>query len=73
MLLYLILYFDLQHCYSLRTFTGHSASVMSLDFHPKKDDFICSCDGDGEIRYWNITNGSCAAVFKVLFFFMVYK
>ncbi|XP_022929684.1 transcriptional corepressor LEUNIG-like isoform X1 [Cucurbita moschata] len=52
------------HCYSLRTFTGHSASVMSLDFHPKKDDFICSCDGDGEIRYWNITNGSCAAVFK---------
>ncbi|KAG7029777.1 Transcriptional corepressor LEUNIG, partial [Cucurbita argyrosperma subsp. argyrosperma] len=37
---------------------------MSLDFHPKKEDFICSCDGDGEIRYWNITNGSCAAVFK---------
>ncbi|GJX36996.1 transcriptional corepressor LEUNIG-like protein isoform X2 [Tanacetum coccineum] len=28
----------------------HSASVMSLDFHPNKDDLICSCDGDGEIR-----------------------
>ncbi|GMQ03276.1 hypothetical protein CsSME_00049147 [Camellia sinensis var. sinensis] len=50
--------------YSLRTFTGHSASVMSLDFHPNKDDLICSCDGDGEIRYWSINNGSCARVLK---------
>ncbi|XP_057505079.1 transcriptional corepressor LEUNIG-like isoform X2 [Actinidia eriantha] len=50
--------------YSLRTFTGHSASVMSLDFHPNKDDLFCSCDGDGEIRYWSINNGSCARVFK---------
>lgn len=50
--------------YSLRTFTGHSASVMSLDFHPNKDDLICSCDGDGEIRYWSINKGSCARVFK---------
>uniref|UniRef100_A0A2P2MDY7 Transcriptional corepressor LEUNIG n=1 Tax=Rhizophora mucronata TaxID=61149 RepID=A0A2P2MDY7_RHIMU len=38
---------------------------MSLDFHPKKDDLICSCDGEGEIRYWSITNGNCAGVFKV--------
>ncbi|KAJ4749514.1 Transcriptional corepressor leunig-like protein [Rhynchospora pubera] len=50
--------------YSLRTFTGHSASVMSLDFHPNKDDLICSCDGDGEVRYWSINNGSCIRVFK---------
>ncbi|KAJ4957815.1 hypothetical protein NE237_024926 [Protea cynaroides] len=50
--------------YSLRTFTGHSASVMSLDFHPNKEDLICSCDGDSEIRYWSINNGSCARVFK---------
>ncbi|XP_052206576.1 transcriptional corepressor LEUNIG-like [Diospyros lotus] len=50
--------------YSLRTFTGHSASVMSLDFHPNKDDLICSCDGDGQIRYWSINNGNCAGVFK---------
>ena len=55
----------LQPGYSLRTFTGHSASVMSLDFHPNKEDLICSCDGDGEIRYWSINNGSCARVFKV--------
>ncbi|KAJ0031458.1 hypothetical protein Pint_12735 [Pistacia integerrima] len=50
--------------YSLRTFMGHSASVMSLDFHPNKEDLICSCDGDGEIRYWSINNGSCARIFK---------
>lgn len=50
--------------YSLRTFTGHSSTVMSLDFHPNKDDLICSCDGDGEIRYWSINNGSCQRVFK---------
>ncbi|KAJ6833027.1 transcriptional corepressor LEUNIG isoform X1 [Iris pallida] len=50
--------------YSLRTFTGHSASVMSLDFHPSKEDLICSCDVDGEMRYWSIVNGSCASVFK---------
>ncbi|OIW03074.1 hypothetical protein TanjilG_19354 [Lupinus angustifolius] len=50
--------------YSLRTFSGHSASVMSLDFHPNKDDLICSCDGDGEIRYWSINNGSCTRVTK---------
>ncbi|KAJ0449255.1 putative transcription factor WD40-like family [Helianthus annuus] len=50
--------------FSLRTFMGHSASVMSLDFHPNKDDLLCSCDGDGEIRYWSINNGSCTRVFK---------
>ncbi|KAH8504269.1 hypothetical protein H0E87_011800 [Populus deltoides] len=50
--------------FSLRTFTGHSTTVMSLDFHPNKDDLICSCDGNGEIRYWSVTNGSCARVFK---------
>nr|XP_023870421.1 transcriptional corepressor LEUNIG-like [Quercus suber]POE88781.1 transcriptional corepressor leunig [Quercus suber] len=54
----------MQPGYSLRTFTGHSSTVMSLDFHPNKDDLICSCDGDGEIRYWSINNGSCQRVFK---------
>lgn len=55
---------DLQPGYSLRTFTGHSAAVMSLDFHPSNDDFICSCD-DSEIRYWSVKNGSCTGIFKV--------
>ncbi|KAF5461460.1 hypothetical protein F2P56_017557 [Juglans regia] len=50
--------------YSLRTFTGHSSAVMSLDFHPNKDDLFCSCDSNGEIRYWSINNGSCTRVFK---------
>ncbi|TXG61336.1 hypothetical protein EZV62_012699 [Acer yangbiense] len=50
--------------YSLRTFTGHSTTVMSLDFHPSKEDLICSCDNSNEIRYWSINNGSCAGVFK---------
>ncbi|XP_020519880.1 transcriptional corepressor LEUNIG isoform X2 [Amborella trichopoda] len=50
--------------YSLRTFTGHIASVMSLDFHPNNEDLICSCDGDGEIRYWSITKGICTRQFK---------
>ncbi|XP_062101046.1 transcriptional corepressor LEUNIG isoform X2 [Humulus lupulus] len=50
--------------YSLRTFMGHSNTVMSLDFHPNKEDLLSSCDSDGEIRYWSINNGSCARVFK---------
>ncbi|XP_039808056.1 transcriptional corepressor LEUNIG-like isoform X8 [Panicum virgatum] len=50
--------------YSIRTFTGHSASVMSLDFHPNKDDLICSCDGDNEIRFWSIKHGNNVRIFK---------
>lgn len=51
--------------YSLRTFIGHPASVMSLDFHPKKDDLVCSSDDSSEIRYWSIKNGGCVRVTKV--------
>lgn len=58
-------YFKLQPGYSLRTFTGHSTTVMSVDFHPSKEDLICSCDNNSEIRYWSIKNGSCVGVFKV--------
>ncbi|KAK7330182.1 hypothetical protein VNO77_24369 [Canavalia gladiata] len=49
--------------YSLRTFTGHAKTVMSLDFHPSQDDIIFSSD-ISETRYWSIKNGSCAGVFK---------
>ncbi|KAI3716695.1 hypothetical protein L1987_67750 [Smallanthus sonchifolius] len=55
---------DINRGFSLHTFMGHSVSVMSLDIHPNRDDLICSCDGEGEIRYWNIHNGSCIRVFK---------
>ncbi|KAM5547802.1 transcriptional corepressor LEUNIG-like [Rosa sericea] len=50
--------------YSLRTFMGHSTTVMSLDFHPTKEDLLCSCDNNSEIRYWSIKNGSCIGVSK---------
>ncbi|XP_043815051.1 transcriptional corepressor LEUNIG isoform X2 [Manihot esculenta] len=49
---------------SLHIFRGHSTCVMSVDFHPNRDDLICSCDGGGDIRYWSIANSDCAAVFK---------
>ncbi|XP_038878701.1 transcriptional corepressor LEUNIG_HOMOLOG-like isoform X3 [Benincasa hispida] len=52
------------HGQSLRTFTGHSTGVTSLDFHPSKDDLICSSDISSEIRYWSIKNGSCVGIFK---------
>ncbi|KAL2346779.1 hypothetical protein Fmac_000779 [Flemingia macrophylla] len=48
--------------YPYRMFTGHSAAVMTVDFHPNMNDLVCSCDGDGEIRYWIIN--SCARVFR---------
>ncbi|XP_048562265.1 transcriptional corepressor LEUNIG-like isoform X2 [Triticum urartu] len=49
---------------TVHTFTGHSASVMSVDFHPNKDDLICSCDGNGEIRLWSISSGRAVRNFK---------
>ncbi|KAM3223777.1 hypothetical protein ACQJBY_057259 [Aegilops geniculata] len=51
--------------FSQHTFTGHNYSVTSLDFHPKKTELLCSCDGNGEIRYWNVTQHSCIRVIKV--------
>ncbi|KAL6626853.1 hypothetical protein ACP70R_030579 [Stipagrostis hirtigluma subsp. patula] len=50
--------------YSIRTFTGHLASVMSVDFHPNKDDLICSCDEDSEMRLWSINHGSIFRIFE---------
>lgn len=51
--------------YSLHTFIGHSTSVVSLDFHPNKEDIICSCDSDGEVRCWSIDNSSCVNCVRV--------
>ncbi|XP_021907456.1 transcriptional corepressor LEUNIG_HOMOLOG-like, partial [Carica papaya] len=50
--------------YSIRTYAGHTSPVMSLDFHPKKSELFCSCDGNNEIRFWNINQYSCARVSK---------
>lgn len=50
--------------FSQHTFTGHNYQVTSLDFHPKKTELLCSCDGNGEIRYWNVTQHTCIRVIK---------
>ncbi|OVA01601.1 WD40 repeat [Macleaya cordata] len=50
--------------FCLQAYTGHNSHVMSLDFHPKKTDIFCSCDGNGEIRFWNISQNSCTRVSK---------
>ncbi|KAJ6798579.1 transcriptional corepressor LEUNIG-like protein isoform X4 [Iris pallida] len=50
--------------YCMNTFTGHSSKVTSIDFHPKKTDILCSCDGNGEIRLWNVSQYSCSRVSK---------
>ncbi|KAK6143997.1 hypothetical protein DH2020_020817 [Rehmannia glutinosa] len=36
--------------YCLQAYTGHTSHVISLDFHPKKNDLFCFCDSDNEIR-----------------------
>uniref|UniRef100_M1BHS1 STY-L protein n=1 Tax=Solanum tuberosum TaxID=4113 RepID=M1BHS1_SOLTU len=50
--------------YCLHAYTGHSHHVMSLDFHPKKNDLFCFCDSNNEIRYWSISPFSCTRVSK---------
>ncbi|KAK1355957.1 Transcriptional corepressor LEUNIG [Heracleum sosnowskyi] len=50
--------------YCLQAYTGHTSHVISLDFHPKKNDMFCFCDSDNEIRYWNISPFSCTRVSK---------
>jgi WD40 repeat protein len=49
---------------SIRSFQGHATSVMALDFHPNNEDLLCSCDGDSEIRYWSVSQGTCIKSFK---------
>ncbi|XP_010245979.1 PREDICTED: transcriptional corepressor LEUNIG_HOMOLOG-like isoform X2 [Nelumbo nucifera] len=50
--------------FCLHVYTGHNSHVMSLDFHPKKTDLFCSCDGNNEIRFWSISQYSCTRVSK---------
>ncbi|KAK4408217.1 Transcriptional corepressor LEUNIG [Sesamum angolense] len=44
---------------------AYTAHVMSLDFHPKKNDLFCFCDSNNEIRYWSISPFSCTRISKV--------
>ncbi|XP_031502625.1 transcriptional corepressor LEUNIG_HOMOLOG-like isoform X2 [Nymphaea colorata] len=50
--------------YCLHVYTGHGSPVMSLDFHPKKTDILCSCEGNGEIRLWSSNQFVCTRVSK---------
>ncbi|KAL6502957.1 hypothetical protein OROHE_024125 [Orobanche hederae] len=50
--------------YCLHAYTGHTSHVMSLDFHPKKNDLFCFCDSKNEIRYWSISPFSCTRISK---------
>ncbi|KAK7338924.1 hypothetical protein VNO77_19558 [Canavalia gladiata] len=50
--------------YCMQQYNGHTSAIMSLDFHPKNTDLFCFCDGENDIRYWNITSSSCTRVSK---------
>ncbi|KAL2341878.1 hypothetical protein Fmac_009818 [Flemingia macrophylla] len=44
--------------------TGHTEQVMSLDFHPRKIDLLCSCDNNDVIRLWDINQRVCTHTTK---------
>lgn len=50
--------------YCLNAYKGHSAPIISLDFHPKKNNLFCFCDQNNEIHYWNINPFSCTRISK---------
>ncbi|KNA23225.1 hypothetical protein SOVF_026770 isoform D [Spinacia oleracea] len=49
---------------SLFALSGHSDHVMSLDFHPRRTDLLCSSDSNDEIRLWDIKAYACLRVSK---------
>ncbi|XP_048337349.2 transcriptional corepressor LEUNIG isoform X2 [Ziziphus jujuba] len=49
---------------SLFQLVGHAERVLSIDFHPRKIDLLCSCDINDEIRFWNVNQSSCLRVSK---------
>ncbi|CAI0468726.1 unnamed protein product [Linum tenue] len=49
---------------SLFKLKGHSEQVLSLDFHPRQIDRLCSSDRNGEIRLWNVNQDCLLKVSK---------
>ncbi|XP_059440145.1 transcriptional corepressor LEUNIG-like isoform X2 [Corylus avellana] len=49
---------------SLCKLLGHAEQVMSVDFHPRKLDLLCSCDRNNEIRLWSVIENACKRVSK---------
>ncbi|XP_057764479.1 transcriptional corepressor LEUNIG_HOMOLOG-like [Salvia miltiorrhiza] len=48
----------------LYNLVGHADQVMSVDFHPRKTNLVCSCDRSDEIRFWNAKESACSRYFK---------
>ncbi|XP_062213119.1 transcriptional corepressor LEUNIG_HOMOLOG-like isoform X2 [Phragmites australis] len=49
---------------ALQTFHGHSSHVTSVDFHPRLTEVLCSCDDNGEIRFWKVGQSTASHVFR---------
>ncbi|KAK8604615.1 hypothetical protein V6N13_126606 [Hibiscus sabdariffa] len=49
---------------SLFKLVGYADQVLSLDFHPRTVDLLCSCDNNNEMRLWNIDQRTCIHVSK---------
>ncbi|KAK9901815.1 hypothetical protein M0R45_001948 [Rubus argutus] len=49
-----------QHCrcepFPICTFKGHSANVVSVDFHPTNEDLLCSQAINNELKLWSINS-----------------
>ncbi|XP_062213886.1 transcriptional corepressor LEUNIG_HOMOLOG-like isoform X2 [Phragmites australis] len=50
---------------ALQTFHGHSSHVTSVDFHPRLTEVLCSCDDNGEIRFWKVGQTTTSHAFRV--------
>ncbi|CAI0407505.1 unnamed protein product, partial [Linum tenue] len=49
---------------SLSQLHGHGEQVLSLDFHPRQIDRLCSSDRNGKIRLWNVSQARPLKVSK---------
>ncbi|CAL4920247.1 unnamed protein product [Urochloa decumbens] len=50
---------------TLQTFHGHISHVTSVDFHPRLTEVLCSCDDNGEIRFWTVGQAASTHIFRV--------
>ncbi|KAE9591721.1 putative transcription factor WD40-like family [Lupinus albus] len=49
---------------SMLKLDGHAGQVMSLDFHPRRVDLLCSSDSNDVIRLWDVEEGACLHISK---------
>ncbi|OEL34203.1 Transcriptional corepressor [Dichanthelium oligosanthes] len=53
------------HSYSHISASSH---VTSVDFHPRSTEVLCSCDDNGEIRFWTVGQTASSHVFRDVLF-----